>query len=462
MTASVRAEVDLLIRAERAVLPGGVIRPAAIGVSGGRIRSVSALDDPAPARAILDARGLVVLPGLVDTHVHVNEPGRTEWEGFASATAAAAAGGVTTLVDMPLNSVPATTTRQALAAKQASAEGSLAVDVAFWGGVIPGNHDELAALWVFGVAGFKCFLAPSGVSEFPHVGEEDLERAMPALAPTELPLLVHAELPRELERAAAAVRGAAPRRYATWLDSRPESAEVEAIRLVAALAERMGSRIHIVHVAGAAAIAEIAAARARGISISAETCPHYLTFCAEEIPDGATPFKCAPPIRERRHREALWAALLAGTLDLVATDHSPCPPAMKRLDDGDFMAAWGGIASLQLGFPAVWTEARARGIELGRVADWMSAAPARLAGLDGCKGSIAPGQDADLVFFDPEAEWTVEGARLRHRHPVTPYEGRRLRGRVEQVLLRGAPAYRSGEWVEPPAGRMLKVRNDHL
>ena len=376
------------------------------------------------------------MPGLVDTHVHVNEPGRTEWEGFATATAAAAAGGITTIVDMPLNSVPATTTVAALEAKRRVAPIG-GVDVAFWGGVVPANREELAGLAAAGVRGFKCFLAPSGVDEFAAVEVRDLRMALPVLAALDLPLLVHAEWPPSLRPVPAS---ADPRVYRSWLDSRPPAAEVDAIAVLIALCREFGTRIHIVHLATEAALPLLRAARAEGLPITVETCPHYLTFAAEEIPDEATLFKCAPPIRGAATRDALWGALEDGDIDLIATDHSPCPPAMKG--DGDFLRAWGGIASLELSLPAVWTGASARGIGLERIVDWLSAAPARLAGVEDRKGSIAPGKDADLVVWNPDAEFVVDETALHQRHKRTPYAGRRLRGVVVETFARGQLVYR--------------------
>jgi allantoinase len=375
------------------------------------------------------------MPGLVDTHVHVNEPGRTEWEGFRTASAAAAAGGITTIVDMPLNSVPSTTNVDALEAKRAAAEAA-DVRVEFWGGVVPGNAGDLDALADAGVRGFKCFLSPSGVDEFEHVTERDLRLALPILARRGLPLLVHAEWPAALLSPDPA---ADPRRYATWLESRPARAEVEAIAMLIALCREYRAPIHVVHVAAADALPLLAAARAEGLPITAETCPHYLSFCAEEIDEGATLFKCAPPIRERAHRESLWRALDQGILDFVATDHSPCPPAMKG--EGNFLAAWGGIASLELSLAATWTDAATRGYPLERVAEWLCAAPARLAGLTD-RGVIATGALADFVLWDPDATFLVDERTLRQRHKRTPYHGRQLRGRVVQTYVGGRLVYR--------------------
>ena len=452
----------MVVRSRRIVFPDGV-RPATIHIEDGRIARIGAHDDAAD----FDTDDLVVSPGIVDTHVHVNEPGRTEWEGFDTATRAAAAGGVTTIVDMPLNSVPATTTVAALEAKRSAARGRSHVDVAFWGGVVPGDAADLDGLVDAGVRGFKCFLVPSGVDEFPAVGERDLRDAMPILARRGVPLLVHAESPALIRgghtgpplRGDAAdpfqLVGADPRvgpaSYAAYLATRPPEAEVEAIGLMVRLAQEFGARVHIVHVASAEAADEVARAKAAGVAITAETCPHYLTFEAEHVPDGATEFKCAPPIREARHRQALWNALAAGTLDLVATDHSPAPPALKC--PGDFMRAWGGIASLELSLAAVWSSWTSR--SLGTLAGWMSEAPARLAGLLDRKGRVAPGYDADLVVWDPDAEWTVEPDGLQQRHKLTPYAGRRLRGRVQTTLVRGTPVWDAGRLVTAGCGQLL-------
>jgi len=429
----------------------------------GRIAAVLPWADAPDAADAVDCGEACLMPGLVDTHVHVNDPGRAEWEGFASATRAAAAGGITTLVDMPLNSTPATTTVAALAAKRAAADGVCRVDVGFWGGVVPGNVPELEGLAAAGVLGFKCFLVPSGVDDFPHVGERDLREAMPVLARLGRPLLVHAELPGPIAAAEEAARGGDPRRYATWLATRPPAAEVEAIRMVLGICAETRCPVHIVHLSAAEALPDLRAARARGLPVTVETCPHYLVFTAEEIADGATPLKCAPPIRGRANRDRLWEALRDGAIDLVASDHSPCPPALKAREAGDFMAAWGGIASLQVALSAVWSGARERGFTLADLARWMSERPARLAGLADRKGVIAPGADADLVVWEPEAEWTIEGARLHHRHPLTPYEGSRVRGIVRSTFVRGERAFdrradgkAQDRFAAAPTGRMLE------
>ncbi|NEK58892.1 allantoinase AllB [Geodermatophilus sabuli] len=433
--------MSLAVRARRVVLPDGV-HPAAVHTRDGRITAVKPFDD-APSGAVTLADDEVLLPGLVDSHVHVNEPGRTEWEGFASATRAAVAGGVTTVVDMPLNSVPATTTVEALHGKRAAARGQVACDVAFWGGAVPGNLDQLRPLHEAGVVGFKCFLLDSGVPEFPPLDDAGLRAALTELAGVDGLLIAHAE-DAEVIAAAPAPAGAS---YAAFLASRPPAAEESAIAGLVAAVRDTGARAHVVHLADADALPLLRRARADGVAITVETCPHYLTFAAEEIPEGATAFKCCPPIRETWHREALWVALADGDVDLVVSDHSPCTPDLKRLDVGDFGLAWGGIASLQVGLPVVWTGARARGIGLAEVARWMAAAPARLAGLPG-KGTIAPGKDADLVAFAPDESWTV-GA-LEHRHPVTPYTGRRVTGVVRRTWLRGQLADGT------PRGRLLR------
>jgi allantoinase len=432
------------------VVHGGAIGPAAVVMVGGKIREITA-----PQPGALDYGDAVIMPGVVDTHVHVNEPGRTEWEGFATATRAAAAGGVTTLVDMPLNSIPSTTTAAALAEKRAAAAGQCAIDVGFWGGVVPGNTAELAPMVAAGALGFKCFLVDSGVDEFPHVGEAEVAPALAELRRLGVPLLAHAEVAGPIAAATAALAGADPRRYATYLASRPPEAEDEAIALLLRAVRATGGRVHVVHHSAAAALARLAAARAEGLPVTAETCPHYLRFAAEEIPDGATAYKCAPPIREAENRERLWRALAEGTLDLVASDHSPCTPALKKLEAGDFAAAWGGISGVQLGLPVVWTEARRRGFGLADVVRWMCVAPARLAGLAGRKGALAPGADADLVVFQPDEPFTVRPQGLEHRHKITPYAGATLDGVVEATYLRGERVYHRGEHQARAAGRLL-------
>jgi len=375
----------------------------------------------------------VLLPGLVDTHVHINEPGRTEWEGFATATRAAAAGGVTTILDMPLNSIPPTTTVEALETKRRVAEGQVVVDVGFWGGAVPGNVPDLEPLHDAGVFGFKCFLLDSGVEEFGHLEPEAFALAMKETARIGGLMIVHAEDGHLLDE--SALDGT---HYAGFLASRPRAAEEAAIHLVIAQARETGGRAHVVHLSDADAVPMLRAARADGVDVSVETCPHYLTFDAEHIADGATELKCCPPIREAANREALWAGLAAGDLDFVVSDHSPCTADLKHDSGGDFGEAWGGIASVQLGLPAVWTGAGARGHALADVVRWTATAPADRVGLTH-KGRIEVGADADLVRFAPDEEFTVDVARLQHRNPVSAYAGRRLAGVVRETWLRGVP-----------------------
>jgi allantoinase len=429
MTPSVR------IRSRRVVLPDGE-RPASVLVEDGRIAAVGAWSDGGD-----DLGDLALLPGLVDTHVHVNEPGRTEWEGFPTATRAALAGGVTTIVDMPLNSLPPTVSAEALAVKRAAADGRVHVDVGFWGGAVPDNAGDLRALHDAGVFGFKAFLVDSGVPEFPPLDPAGLRRAMAAV---DALFVVHAEDPAQLHEAPPS------RHYADFVASRPPAAETSAVDTALAAAADTGSRVHVLHLSAAEAVSRVAAGRRHGIRATAETCPHYLTLSAEDVPDGATQFKCCPPIRGAANRDLLWTALAAGDIDLVVSDHSPCPPELKRPETGDFAAAWGGIASLQLGLPVVWTAARERGHGLADVVRWMATGPADLAGL-GHKGRIAVGADADLVVFDPDAPSTVDPTALRHRHPGTPYAGACLRGAVRAAWLRGSAVAPD----DPPRGRLL-------
>ncbi|REF00849.1 allantoinase AllB [Thermomonospora umbrina] len=418
---------DLVIRSRRAVLPDGE-RPAAVAVRDGRIAAIDDVDTAPAAAATVDLGDVALLPGLVDTHVHVNEPGRTEWEGFATATRAAAAGGVTTIVDMPLNSVPPTTEPSALAVKREAAAGRCFVDVGFWGGAVPGNVSRLRGLHERGVFGFKCFTSDSGVPEFPPLNEEGLDAAFTEIASFGGLVIVHAEDPGGLSEP---LDGG----YPAFLASRPASAERAAVEQVVRLAERTGVRAHILHLSAADCLEPLAEARARGLPITAETCPHYLTLSAEDVPGpDDTAFKCCPPIRDAGNREELWRGLTDGVISCVVSDHSPCTPALKR---GDFATAWGGISSLQLGLPAVWTAARARGHGLEAVVRWMAEGPAALAGLGSRKGGIAVGNDADLVAFAADDSFTVDPAALRHRHPVTPYAGRALSGVVRTTWLRG-------------------------
>lgn len=430
------------------------LRPGAVLIDGGRIVDLTTTAEIPADWPVDDVGDAVVMPALVDSHVHINEPGRTEWEGFRSATRAAAAGGITTLVDMPLNSSPVTTTVAAFEEKLAAAQGQLTVDCAFWAGLIPGHVRRLEALLDAGVCGVKAFLVHSGLDDFPAAGEAELRPAMELLARHGRPLLAHAELPPP---------GAAPwtpntrdrRSHRAWVESRPPAWEVRAIELLLRLCRETGCPLHIVHLATEEALPLLATARSEGLPVTVETCPHYLTFTAEEIADGDTRFKCAPPIRSAANREHLWQALAEGTIDFVASDHSPAPPSLKHLEDGDFARAWGGIASLQLTLPALWTEARKRGFDLHRLVPWLSTGPARLAGLDHRKGRLAPGHDADLVVWRPEDSFRVRGDTLHHRHPVTPYERRTLYGVVEKTCLRGQWVFNGGDFPEPPEGRRL-------
>lgn len=440
----------MFIRSRRVVTPDGV-QKCVLHIEGGKILSLLPYQSEI-AGELVDVGDLVVSPGIVDPHVHINEPGRTEWEGFATATRAAAAGGVTTLVDMPLNCIPATTTSHALHVKIATAAGKLHVDCGFHAGLVPENANELADLLGAGVLGVKAFLISSGVPEFQPVGEEHLRSALPTIRHSDLPLLVHAEL------AFSAVRTpSTSRRYAEYLASRPRCWENDAVRLMIRLAEEYNCRLHIVHVSSCETLPLLERAKDRGVQISAETCPHYLFFSAEETPDGATEYKCAPPIRERANNEALWGGLASGVLDCVVSDHSPSPPEMKRREVGDFINAWGGIASLQFSLSALWTAARSRGFGLADLSRWMSAQTARLVGLGHRKGTIAPGYDADLVVWNPEESFVVEPSMIHHRHKLTPYMGRTLFGKVRTTYLRGEKVFEDGAF-SPRVGQVL-LRN---
>jgi len=431
-------------RSKRVVTPQG-IAPATFIVENGRIAALQAWDG-AHADGRRDFGNAVVLPGLVDPHVHINEPGRTEWEGFTTATRAAAAGGVTTLVDMPLNCMPETIDLAALTAKREASQGKAWVDWAAWGGVVRGNSDALPCLIEAGVPGFKCFMIHSGIDGFAWVDEAELRLALKKLQGTGLPLLAHAEVSAPISAATDALhaRAADWRSYATYLASRPDDAELQAIALLIRLAEDFDTPIHIVHLSSAKALPLIANARSKGLPITVETCAHYLWFTAEDIPDGATEYKCAPPIRTVDNCEELWSAMESGLIDMIVTDHSPCPPAMKHRETGLWDKAWGGIAGLGLALPIVWTEMRRRNIPLERIADWMSAAPARLAGLSGKKGSLTPGADADFTVFDPEAQSIITKSHLHFRHKLSPYVGAHVYGLVLETWLRGEPVYCDG------------------
>jgi allantoinase len=432
----------------RIVTPEG-IRAGAVLVDGERIRAVVRVDEiPPDAAAMRDFGDAAILPGLVDSHAHINEPGRTEWEGFETGTRAAAAGGYTMLVDMPLNCVPATTTVAALEAKRAASRGKCRVDWAAWGAVVDDNQGDIEALAGAGVLGFKCFLIHPGTDDFSMVTEQELRAALPHVTRTGLPLLVHAELsgPVDAATAALASAGADWKSYATYLRSRPDEAELAAIRMLLALCREFRFRLHVVHLSTWHGLELIRAAKAEDLPVSVETCPHYLHLESETIGDSATACKCAPPIRGHDNREKLWEGLRDGTIDLVATDHSPCPPALKKFDEGNFRTAWGGIASLSMALPVIWTEAVRRGFALTDVARWMAQGPARLARCAANKGKIASGYDADFVVFEPEAEFTVTNERLHQRHAVSPYLGETLRGAVKATYLRGKLIFADGEF----------------
>jgi allantoinase len=440
----------MIFRGKRVLTPTG-LKAATVHVVDGRIEKLGAHDDVPRGAEVVDAEEDLLTPGLVDSHVHINEPGRTEWEGFRTATEAAAAGGITTVVDMPLNCIPATVSCAAAETKLAALEDQLHVDVAFWGGVVPGNTSELEGLARFGVPGAKCFLCPSGVDEFPHVSRGDLEQALPKLRDLGLTLLVHAEAPGPLERAEREVEGRDPNAYSTYLHSRPNAAEDEAIAMIIDLCRKHRARAHIVHLSSASAIPLLSRAQAEGVLISAETCLHYLAFTAEEIAAGATHFKCSPPIREAQNREHLWEGLQQGTLSMVVSDHSPCTPQLKA---GDFMHAWGGISSLQLGLSVLYSLAEARGVALERIWKWNAENPAELAGLGKRKGQLEKGYDADLVIWSDRETVTVQAQHLRHRHKLSPYLGRTFKGRVKRTYVRGDLAYPSSK----PVGSFLRVR----
>jgi allantoinase len=441
----------------RVVTPEG-IRPAAILFDAERIHAVVSPDQvTAECREIHDFGDAAILPGLVDSHVHINDPGRSDWEGFENATRAAAAGGYTMLVDMPLNCLPATTTVGALEAKRAAAQGRCRVDWAAWGGVVHDNQEEIEALAAAGVPGFKCFLIDPGIDAFTMVTEQQLRAALPHVARSRLPLLVHAELAGPIDRATEHLSNAYWNCYSTYLQSRPDEAELDAIRMMLSLCREYGFRLHIVHLSTSLALPELQAARSQGLSVTVETCPHYLYLSAENIASGATLNKCAPPIRNRENRERLWEGLRDRTIDLVVTDHSPCPPAMKRLNEGSFRNAWGGIASLSLALPIIWTEASKRGFSLLDLARWMAEEPARLAGCDSRKGRIAAGYDADFVVFDSEREFIVSEDRLHYRHSLSPYLGETLRGIVKTTCLRGSPVFDEGKFPGTSRGREFRV-----
>jgi len=437
----------------RQVVTSEGVRPAALLVEGERIRDVVTLEQ-VPAWAEIHDFGIAaILPGLVDSHLHINDPGRADWEGFETATRAAAAGGYTLLVDMPLNCLPATTTVAALELKRAAARHCCRVDWMAWGGVVADNPSDLEPLAAAGVPGFKCFLIHPGIDGLTMVTEQQLRAALPAIARTGLPLLVHAELPGPIDSATENLANADWSCYQTYMQSRPQEAEISAIRILLSLCREYKFRLHIVHLSASQALPDLCAARSAGLPVTVETCPHYLHFDAESIPQSATLFKCAPPIRNRENREKLWQAHRDGHIDLVATDHSPCPPEMKRLAEGNFRTAWGGIAGLSVALPVMYTEAIARGFALTDIACWMAEGPAKLAGCHKQKGRIAPGYDADFVVFDTESAFHVTKERLHYRHPLSPYLDEKLRGVIKATYLRGKPVFVDGAFPGEPRGR---------
>lgn len=437
---------------KRIVTPHGT-QLGALLVDGEKIRAICRPSE-VPADAIThDCGNDALLPGLVDTHVHINQPGRTAWEGFRTATKAAAAGGYTTLVDMPLNCLPETTTVAALEEKRSAAQGECFVDWAAWGGVVADNQQHILPLARAGVLGFKCFLIYPGCDGFTMIDQQQLEAALPSIAESGLPLLVHAELAGPIDAAMKKLGDADWRSYPTYLASRPDQAELEAIRLVVRLCRQYGFRLHIVHLSTALALEELRAARSEGLSITVETCPHYLHFAAEEISDGATLLKCAPPIRSKANQQQLWRGLRDGTIDMVVTDHSPCPPAMKHQDSGRFDLAWGGIAGLSLALSVIHSECRHRGFTLDDITRWMSSAPAALAGIGHRAGALEAGRNANFIIFDTEAEFTVTADRLHYRHAISPYLNETLHGAVKATFLRGEAVYREGIFAPTPSGR---------
>ncbi|XP_044526835.1 allantoinase, mitochondrial-like [Gracilinanus agilis] len=450
-----------VIRSSRVVVDDAVV-PAEIVIDGGRIAEILPVGSTVPSQGekVLDVGHLVVMPGIVDSHVHINEPGRTAWEGFHSATRAAAAGGITTLVDMPLNCQPPTTTLSNLYTKLQAARRQCHVDVAFWGGLIPGNAAELKPMMKAGVPGFKCFLIDSGVEEFPNVGIKDLHVAMRELQGTDCVLLFHAEEDVDLEKSGLGSGGGGPEpsEYRTFLASRPDAMEVEAIRTVSELCLQYKVRCHIVHLSTARALPIIREARRKGAPLTVETTHHYLSLAAQHVPPGGTQYKCCPPIRSKHNQDQLWKALQDGNIDLVISDHSPCTADLKHLESGDFLQAWGGISSLQLGLPLFWTSARHRGFSLHDVVKFMCKNPAKLSGLEAQKGSLRPGQDADLVIWDPEKEFEVKESMIQHKNKLTPYLGFRLHGEVFATVVHGNLVYLNGEFSPVPQGNLLLVQ----
>ncbi len=446
-----KTRTKFALGSQRVLTPQG-LQPATLIIDKGRITAVTAFENVPQDCPLEDQGGLVIMPGLIDAHVHINEPGRTDWEGFTTATQAAAAGGVTTIVDMPLNSSPVTTSVEAFAVKKAAAQNHIWVDCGFYAGLVPDKAMKLASLLGAGVLGLKAFLVHSGINDFPNVTEADLRAAMPLLAQSGLPLLIHAEL--DLPSLKPDLTGL-EQLYQAYLASRPPEWEMAAIALMINLCREYGCRVHIVHLSAAEALPMLEAARQEGLSLTVETAPHYLHFAAEDIPDNDTRFKCAPPIRGRHNREKLWKALKRGTIDFIGSDHSPCPPEMKLPESGDLQKAWGGISGLQFSLPVVWTGARQHGCTIEQLSTWFSQNPANFLQLDDRKGIIAPGYVADLVVWNPEATFTVQAEQIYHRHKVTPYIGQTLYGVVAKTLLHGQVVYDQGRIASSPQGEIL-------
>ncbi|HHJ35165.1 MAG TPA: allantoinase AllB [Gammaproteobacteria bacterium] len=444
----------------RRVIIGNTVRAAIVVVKNGEISELLDFSETPDTRIeVEDIGDKVLAPGLVDTHVHINEPGRTEWEGFNTATQSAAAGGITTVVDMPLNCTPVTTTAEALQQKLDSLQGKLWIDCGFWGGLVPDSIGHLEALIQAGVLGVKSFTIHSGIDDFPQVDEGHIRAAIPILAKYNVPYLIHAELDKE---------GKEPpdigKCYQSFLRSRPRSWENDAVELIITLAREakangVDGKFHIVHLSSAEAIPAIRRAREQGILLTAESCPHYLTLFAEAIADGKTVFKCCPPIREDENRHALWQGLADGIVEFIVSDHSPCTPQLKHIASGDLEHAWGGISSLQFGLSIIWSEASQRGYSLPQIFDWMATRPAIFAGLGDYKGKIAPGYDADLLIFDDSAEYVIDAEMIKYRHKITPYEGRRVSGVVERTYVRGIPVYAEGMLLGTPVGHSLLAKN---
>jgi allantoinase len=440
---------DLIIKSKRVITPEG-IKQAQVCINGTTIKAVLSYDAVVDC-PVDDVGEKIVMPGVVDPHVHINEPGRTGWEGFNSATKAAAAGGITTLVDMPLNSSPVTINASSLEKKINRAKHHLHVNCGFWGGIIPGNSKEIEPLIDKGALGFKAFLTHSGIDEFPNVTERDLRMMMPVIARHNLPLLVHCEISDELSK----FKYQNISSYANYLASRPREWEDKAIKLMIRLCEEFACRVHIVHLSSSDSINQIVAAKQRGLPLSVETGQHYLYFNAEDIKDGQTQFKCAPPIREKENNELLWRALKDGFIDFVATDHSPAPPNLKQLASGDFMKAWGGISSLQFALPVLWTAARKRGLSVLDISKWLSENPSKLIGAENRKGKILAGYNADLIVWDEEKTFTVSKSLIQHKHKITPYIGEQLYGVVEQTYVGGVKIYDKGTFINLNSGEFI-------